>query len=80
MHRQSGSPADIVAAVQHVLGETLGEDEAMLIAVPAPQPREGDVDGCNWTMQLQPDAPHHPLLLEVISEVQRGWNLAGKSA
>lgn len=79
MHRQEGSAADIVSAIRHVLSETLGEDEALLITIPEPRACAAIADGANWKMEPSPIEPQHELLREVIAEVQRSWNLAGRT-
>lgn len=78
MERMLGSAEDIVAAIRHVLAESLGEDEASLVLIPEPKAQRPDASGCNWWIEWlgsggEPDARVRSAALEA----QRGWTLQG---
>lgn len=76
MQRMLGSAEDIVAAIRHVLAESLGEDEASLVLIPEPRLQPDDVQGCNWWIAW-PDSDRQPdvRVRNAALEAQRGWTL-----
>ena len=78
MERMYGSAEDIVAAIRHVLAESMGEDEASLVSIPEPQARKPDAAGCNWQIVwLESGGEPDRRVRQAALEAQNGWTLEG---